>query len=369
MIRSKDHKFDWRLAMVRYARNHSQRQTAQEFRCSRTTVRKWVKRYDEDGSAGLHDRSRRPHSCPHQTSPQQEQRIVRLRQKTPCWGAARLKHEFDLAPSVGAISRILRENKLTRPRRKKYQRKNDLRAVKARYAPFSRLKIDVKFLRDIPHYWPYIAHMGLPSTQYTIREVRLGATFLAFGHEHGILQSTAVIERCLTHLADHGVPMEGVIVQSDGGGEFEGSQVSRRPGGFGDTIENRFGATHRIVPGCPNAQAEVESLHALIENEFFDIEDFTGPTDFWRKVSTYQAWFNLLRKNSYRGWNSPWDILKELDDAPDYDPTIFLLPPVHIDTLLPRHLAHHVPARPVLRRRRLRAARMSRSCNALRQGT
>ncbi len=57
--------------------------------------------------------------------------------------------EFDLPSSVGAISRILKEKGLTRRKKKKYQKKNDLRAVKAKYKPFERLQMDVKYLTDI----------------------------------------------------------------------------------------------------------------------------------------------------------------------------------------------------------------------------
>ena len=62
--------------------------------------------------------------------------------------------------------------------------------------------------------------------------------------------------------------------------------LSGRDGPFTHTIEEDFGATHRVVPGCPNAQAEAESLHSRIEPEFFDIEDFAGPFDFWNKIAT-----------------------------------------------------------------------------------
>jgi transposase len=36
---------------------------------SRQSLHSWLARYDETGLAGLHDRSRRPESCPHQASP------------------------------------------------------------------------------------------------------------------------------------------------------------------------------------------------------------------------------------------------------------------------------------------------------------
>jgi len=43
--------------------------TARLWGTSRNVVRKWVRRYQEEGLAGLGDRSRRPHHSPHQVVP------------------------------------------------------------------------------------------------------------------------------------------------------------------------------------------------------------------------------------------------------------------------------------------------------------
>ncbi len=37
--------------------------------------------------------------------------------------------------------------------------------------------MDVKYLNDIPHYWPFMQFMGLPRFQYTTRELSTGAQF------------------------------------------------------------------------------------------------------------------------------------------------------------------------------------------------
>ena len=358
MIRSKDHRFDYRKALVGSVREIGVRPTARAFATTAKTVRKWRDRYEAEGSPGLHDRSRRPRTCPHQTSAADEAAVLAQRRRTPGFGAERLKREFELKPSVGAISRILRQRDLTRKPKKKHQKKRDLREVKKKYKAFTRFKMDVKYLNDLPHYWPYMTAMGLPRFQYTLSEVRVGATFLAYADTFGVAESEAVVRRCLLHLEEQGIPLDEVLIQTDGGGEFDGTVIKRKPDGFTHTIEEVFGATHRVVPGCPNAQAEVESLHSRIEPEFFDIEDFFGPHDFWHKIATWQNWYNLRRKNSSRGWRSPAENLRELE--PQRDSAIFLLPPVHVDTLLAAQGGDHVPVDPADRPRTAAASCLRR---------
>jgi len=124
-----------------------------------------------------------PHTCPHKTPARLEQQVLKQRARTPGFGARRLKREFGLKPSAGAIARILRQHGLTRRKKRKHQTKRDLRAVKARYAALTHFHMDVKFLNDLPHYWPQMQSLGLPEFQYTIRCLKTGATFLAYASE------------------------------------------------------------------------------------------------------------------------------------------------------------------------------------------
>ena len=54
---------------------------------SRTTGYETLRRYAAAGAAGLQEQSRRPHSCPHRTSPEMEERIIALRLMHPKKGA------------------------------------------------------------------------------------------------------------------------------------------------------------------------------------------------------------------------------------------------------------------------------------------
>ena len=342
MVRSKKPVFDLRIHMVRFALEQSIRAAAGQFLCSRNTVRKWVRRYQSEGLIGLEDRSRAPKSCPHKTPAALEADVIRQRRRTPGFGARRMKREFELKPSVGAIARIIRQKGLTRPRKRKRLVKRDLRAVKARYAPLSRFQMDVKYLNDIPNYWPYMTGMGLPKFQYTARCVKTGATFLAYGSELSLTYAELTARRLLTHLSRHGIDPSDVVVQTDRGSEFDGQTVNKTGRGFTHTIERVFGAHHRLlVKANPNANADVESFHAHEEPEFFDIESFRHQRDFWEKITTYQNYWNLGRPNSYKGDRTPLDILRE--SSPKIPPEALLLEPADLDNLLAAEVGHHVP--------------------------
>jgi len=206
VIRSKNHRFDYRKALVGSAIKIGVKPTARAFGTTPKTVRLWLGRYLANGPPGLAEQSRRPKTCPHKTSAAAEARVLAQRRKTPGFSARRLKYEFDLTPSIGAIGRILRQHGLTRKPKKKHQTKHDLREIKKKYAAFTRFKMDVKYLNDIPHYWPYMTAMNLPRYEYTISEVRVGAVFLAFSDSYGVAESEAVVRRLLVHLRDQGVP-------------------------------------------------------------------------------------------------------------------------------------------------------------------
>jgi len=87
-----------------------------------------------------------------------------------------------------------------------------------------------------------------------------------------------------------------------------------------------------IFPGAHRMQSDVETIHNLIEAEFFEIEQFQNRQDFFNKASPYQIFFNLKRPNSYKELKTPSELA--LEKKPNIDQRLFLLPPVDLDKLL-----------------------------------
>jgi hypothetical protein len=93
-----------------------------------------------------------------------------------------------------------------------------------------------------------------------------------------------------------------------------------------------FGAEHRYIPpGCSNANADVESFHATIEREFFDLESFTSRENFFHKAQVYQSFYNFARPNFSKGGKPPLQIL--LEDSPEISPAVLNFPVYDLDAL------------------------------------
>ena len=91
---------------------------------SRPTGHKWARRYRAEGEAGLQERSRAPHTCPHRTSPETEALVLLLKARHG-WGARKLRRlmkaqlpEADV-PHRSTVFDILKRNGLVRKKRRR----------------------------------------------------------------------------------------------------------------------------------------------------------------------------------------------------------------------------------------------------------
>jgi transposase len=337
-MRTRSDKFDLRLRIVLHAQTHGVKPTARLFATTAKTVRKWLSRYRQERLQGLQELPRIPLRCPHRTSTTLEQQILRHRDAHPFMGALRLKREFDLPCSPPTIGRILREHSRIHKRRRKHQRKKDLRQIKRRWPLFGQISVDTKHLRDLPHYWPQMKSLGLPKYQFTAREVRSGLMFLGFAQENTAQNACLFVRQIGDHLRACGVPMTRLTFQTDNGSEFIGCfRQDRTRDGFEKEVAALQSRHRRIPPGQWSYNSDVETVHATIEPEFYDIENFDGRADFHRRVASYQAYYNLARPNMGKDNQTPWQIIHQLN--PKLDPALVKLPPLMLDCLAPDYLA------------------------------
>ena len=334
LVREMKDAYNHRLRLVESAKQRGIKPTARLFTTTVPTVRKWLRRYQQHGPSGLREQSRARHRQPHQTPLHREAQLVELRKTLPTFGARRLIREFDLRIGHGALERIWREHGLLEKRRRKYQRKQDLAHIKASWALFQQISADTKDLDDIPRYWLQAQRLGLPTIQYTAREIRSGLLFWAFAEQRCASASAVFASRIQQHLDRYGVSLRDLVWQTDNGSEFKGEF----PQALGDSQHVR------IPPAAHTYQSDVETVHRLEEDEIFDLEDFASRGDFLAKAHTYQLYFNLVRPNSHKEYQSPWQIIERL--APRSPLELCLLPPVFLDYYLNDSGGYDVPRHP-----------------------
>ena len=174
---------------------------------------------------------------------------------------------------------------------------------------------------------------------------------MAFAQERSLSCSRLFAQRIMEQLEACGVDLSGTVWQTDNGSEFIGSWNATKDSAFTEVIKSVPGQRHRTIPpGATTYQSDVETVHRLVEDEFYQIEDFGSREDFLKKAISYQLFFNVARKNSYKGDRSPLQIIKER--TPEIDPQVVLLPPVFLDELFNQKLkekdqgGYHVPSQP-----------------------
>ena len=349
--------YDFRRRLVEeYVSKKSYRKVAGMYGVNVKTVIKWVKRYQEDGLEGLKDLSRRPHRSWRKVTRDLEQEILVWRDRTG-FGAMRMRMELGFDLTSTTIHKILRRNGKVKPRRKLWRKKRDLRTIKHRLRPFDKLQVDIKYLDDIAEFYPDYFKYKLPRYEITIRDVRSGAVWLAYSHERSVWATTMAMDIFSKHLKKHGITLSQVEIQTDNGPEFSGARIHHHRG-FRHYLKEVLRMKHTFIPPrCANANADVETFHRLVEQEFYTKERFGPMKVFLGKAFTYQLYFNLVRKNSYKGWKSPADILTDYGIIP----RVLILPPILLQpnskldinqkstNLNPTSLYHHVCVYPAFR--------------------
>lgn len=309
---SKEHRLHVKQQIVRYAQEHGVKPSVRKFSAARNSIKKWLKRYEEEGINGLLDKRKGPKKIRHKTPEAIEQQVIAMRKRTPCFGPKRIKYFYEPPCGKSAIQRIIKQNGLARKRRKKYQKKQDLREVKSLYRVFTHLQYDLKHLRDIACYWAQMKLFDLPQYQYTIRDTRSGWVFLGYSNELSELNARVMIDYVINFMKS-AIPIEtqDILVQTDNGAEFSGAGRRVKTASFVRALLEDLRVNHAYIPpGCCNANADVESFHNTIEEEFFDLTTgISSRDDFFRKVETYRLWYNLERPNYSKKECTPLDIV------------------------------------------------------------
>ena len=327
-------KYNLRYNLIIKAKQISISEAARYYNTTRKTVRKWLRRFEQEGLEGLKDKSRAPNYIPHKMDECKEDMIVSLRKDHPGWGARRFKCLYGIEGAYGAIHRVIKQNGLVKPKRRRWRKRKDLSELKKKLNFFQRSQIDTKDLIDIYKYWPYMKRLELPRYEYTLRELSTGLCFYAYANANNSTYASLFARYVAEHLKSYGIKTAQIVWQTDNGSEYIGAARKRinRLSAFEAALKDYQIEHGRIPARSPNLQADVETFHRIVEDELYDIEGYENEVQFLGKTYAYQLFFNYIRKNRYRDNKSPVDILRER--FPEVDEGVLNLPPIRLECLL-----------------------------------
>jgi transposase len=333
MRKSKDPRY-LRHQIVLAVEKQGIKATARAFGCSRNTVRKWYRRWREQGYKGLESQSRRPLRSLNATPADEREQLLKLKKKYKRLGADAVRVLEGLSRSPRTIRKVWREQGVSsRKRRKKHQTKQNLREVKRQWRLFQQIDEDTKYLNDIPEYYFQMMRKGLPKMQFTARDVSSGLMYMGFAQERSAINATLFARYLNKELQACGVDISRTTRQTDNGSEYINHIHAKEPGPYTLTVEEVPGQIHRTIPpGAHTFQSDVETVHNLVEVEFYEIEHFEDIDDFMNKAFAYQIFFNLFRPNSYKENKTPWQLAEE--KQPGLSKQIAMIPPVYIEDLM-----------------------------------
>jgi transposase InsO family protein len=255
---------------------------------SRPTLRKWWKRYKEQGESGLYSKSRRPHSSPLKKANEEIKILILSMRKKRKLGPKRLQSELkrlhDVSLSVAVIHKVLKMNKcklLVRPLRKKSEYVRYSRPI-----PGDRVQIDT--CKIGPNLYQYTAIDDC--TRYRVLQIYKKRTA-----DNTLDFLDKVIEE---------MPFPVQRVQTDRGMEFFAEKVQLRLMEY--SIKFRPNK-----PGSPHLNGKVERSQKTDLEEFYPTVNLNSD-NLENLLAEWQHYYNWFRPHSALGGKSPDDRRFEL---------------------------------------------------------
>jgi transposase len=308
-----------RRKLVEYVRCHSIKAAVRQFKCTRATVKRWLR--DPDGD--YRNRSCRPKRIPKQTSPDVVMEVLKAH-ALDGMGAEHLVRQYQLPVSGSTAHRILKKHGKVNLRKPKYKRSQDLHHIKKRLKTFEIMQLDAKTLTDIPFFYPAFIQHRLPTVQWTITCEKSGLTFFCYADGETSLAACTFVVYVIEHLKRYGMTVRKIKTDH---GSFAIHKNSVRLTAFQKLLK-RYNIDHQPV-AHKNQNADVERFHGLVEQYFYAHDVIKSKSHFYQQALERLTWFNTFRLNEGKDWQHPLQILKQ--DHPKIDPQVALLMPIKLE--------------------------------------
>jgi transposase InsO family protein len=281
---------------------------------SRQCAHRWVTRFDAEGTAGLYDRSSRPHRMPTRTSPELEALVV----------AARARHRrgqdwlgAELGLPARTVSRVLRRHDVARlascdPMTGEAIRASKTTAVRyERAQPGELVHMDVKKIGRIPDGGGWRAHGRRIGKTAAQKKARIGFDYvhslvddhsrLAYSEIHPDEKAptcTRFLARAAEHFAAHGIGQIDAVMTDN---HWSYTRNGSLPG-----LLNELGAKHVLIkPHCPWQNGKVERFNRTLQTEWAYRQVFTTNHQRTAALAPWLAHYNTQRRHSALGGLPP----------------------------------------------------------------
>ncbi len=296
-------KLKLRQTIIRWAEKHGVGKAAIRYDVSRTTIYRWMKRYDGTLQS-LADHSHRPHSHPNQHTPEEIKLIFDMRKRNPNAGLVvfwvKLRQR-GYTRSISGLYRFLRKHgqmavKLPNPKYipKPYE--------KMQY-PGQRGQIDVKF---VPAVCVVGQEEGTKWYQYTFIDEYSRFRYLEAFQEHSTYSSAVFIRHVVEKF-----PYAIECIQTDNGAEFTNrlSATGTKKKTLFETTLQQLGIQHKLIrPFTPRHNGKVERSHRKDNEWFYASHSFYSFDDFAKQLAVWQRKYNNFPMRPLN-WRSPKDTL------------------------------------------------------------
>jgi transposase InsO family protein len=301
---------------------------ARRYGVARQTVHVWLRRYADQGLAGLVDRSSRPVSCPHQTPAEIEARIVEMRRAHPGWGPRTIVYHLDREgvvplPSRSAVYRALVRHKLVDPQQRKRRRSDYKRWERARSMELWQMDV-------------------------------MGGVYLVDGSELKVVTgiddhsrfcvSAMVVRRATARpvcdalaeaMARHGVPDQ---ILTDNGKVFTGRFGPGKGEVLFDRICRENGIRHLLTaPRSPTTTGKVERFHKTLKKDLLAGKTFESLEGAQAAIDKWVVEYNTDRPHQGIGGvppirrfelavTDPFEVIRS-EDEPTFDSVEVMVEP------------------------------------------
>lgn len=302
--------FSRQLLVARVQAGWPAAHVAEQLGVSRATAYKWVRRYRDEGDAGLLDRSSRPHRSPRRTADALEAEVLAARAEWR-YGPDRLGPLLGMPPST--VHRVLSRRGLSRLRDA-----DRVTAAPVRYVachPGALLHQDHKKLGRIPDGggWralgrgmdrhPGRSRVGYEHIEVVIDDASRYAVVVPVPDESGASAALA-LETAAAEFARLGIGVERVL--TDNAFAYANSRQYR-------AALDRLGARHRrIRPRRPQTNGKAERVIQTLLNEWAYARAYRTNDERAAALPVFVDFYNRRRPHTALGGRSPLDAVNNV---------------------------------------------------------